>query len=223
MRWTSFCTTATCLTQVQQKGQQTKNQAFKDFNYYFPVRMSEQSICKENTNCIQWGTVILFKSTSRVSMIEHQFNFGKYHNKKTKQPIQNSENAKDTDSPQFNCGANGCRSLTLATSFITIWLNKGNLSLSLLDFSKIFNAIIIHLGKNKRPKYTTLSKFSSYIFTTVHVSVGEGCSTARDSLLLILQEWHVPVGCRRAHGALNKDTLQSSFRKNSNTRNARTK
>lgn len=78
-------------------------------------------------------------------MIEPQFSFGKYHNKKKKQPIQNSENAKDTGSPQFHCRVNGFRSLTLATSLITIKLNKGSLSLSLLDFSEIFNAVIIHL------------------------------------------------------------------------------
>lgn len=84
--------------------------------------MLQESSCKENRNYIQWGTVILFKSTSCVSMIEPQFNFGKYHNnkKKTKQPIQNSENAKDMGSPQFHCRANGFRSPTLATSFITI-------------------------------------------------------------------------------------------------------
>lgn len=88
-------------------------------------------------------------------MVEPHFNFGKYHKKKpqkqkTKQPIQNSENAKDTGSPQFHCGANGFRSLTFAISFITIELNKGSLSLSLLDFSKIFNAVIIHLGRKSQ-------------------------------------------------------------------------
>lgn len=95
-------------------------------------------------------------------MIEPQFSFGKYHNKKKKQPIQNSENAKDTGSPQFHCRVNGFRSLTLATSLITIKLNKGSLSLSLLDFSEIFNAVIIHLQgkKPKQVKYISLLRIS---------------------------------------------------------------
>lgn len=166
---------------------------------YFPVRLLEESSYKGKRNCVQWGTVILLKSTSCVSMIKPQCNFGKYHNEKKKrennpkQPIKNSENARNTGSPQLHCRANRFRSLTLAMSSITIELNKGSLLLSLLNFSKIFNAIIIHLGKTKGKPQHIKYIFFSYLPVNNHhcmrnEGLEEGYSTTQDSLMQILHE-----------------------------------
>lgn len=53
-------------------------------------------------------------------MIDPNFTSANITTKKSKQPIQNSEIAKDVGSPQHHCRIHGFTSLTLAMPFITM-------------------------------------------------------------------------------------------------------